>query len=291
MRLSKKFWKYSCYLLLILLVLSIYFNPLNKENNLSEQEISKITGDFLTNYILGPTTNLKIGDIEEKELFYTVQIEVDGKSTETYVTKDGQYLFPAAFNIFMVEQTSKFTDYKDVNIRENRPGLGNEDAVVTIVEFSDYQCAYCAKFTLESFNQLKEDYIDTGKVYFIHKHFPLERIHEKAFKAAEASYCAKEQDKFWEMHEKLFKNMEELSIEDLKIYANELGLNQAEFDNCLDSSLMAKKVRADIEDGQTLDITGTPVFYINGREVIGAQPYELFAQIIEEEIRASSSTL
>jgi len=168
-------------------------------------------------------------------------------------------------------------------IAETGQVLGEEKAKVTIVEFSDFQCPYCARYTTETFPQIEKDYIKTGKVRYIFHNYPL-TFHQYAQKAAEAAECAGNQGKFWEMHDKMFEIQEKLTVADLKAYATSLGLNSSEFASCLDSGTLKDKVQADLDLGQSVGVEGTPAFFINGKLVAGAMPYENFQSMIEEEL-------
>ncbi len=161
--------------------------------------------------------------------------------------------------------------------------LGNKNAPVTIIEFSDFQCPYCAKFYLETFPEIYENYIKTGKARFVYRDFPLS-FHPNAQKAAEAAECAGNQDKFWEMSDKIFKNQKALDNDNLKVYAKEIGLNEDAFGKCLDKGEAANEVKKDFEEGAKYGVQGTPAFFINGISVSGAQPYSVFEKIIEEEL-------
>ena len=161
---------------------------------------------------------------------------------------------------------------------------GSNDAPITIIEFSDFQCPFCEKFFNDTLPELEETYIKTGKVKLVYRDFPLS-FHENAQKAAEAAECAKKQGKFWEMHDKIFKNQESLSIDNLKQYAKDLELNSSNFDACLDSGEMESEVQKDFKDGQSYGVTGTPSFFINGIQLVGAQPFSAFEKIIEEELK------
>lgn len=160
---------------------------------------------------------------------------------------------------------------------------GDKNAKVTIVEFSDFQCPYCGRFALQTLPSIRKDYVDTGKVKIVFRDFPLS-FHENAQKASEAAECAGEQGKYWEMHDKLFQNQQALDVESLKKYAKEIGLDTAKFNNCLDSGSMASEVKKDFNDGVAYGVTGTPSFFINGQKIVGAQPYEVFKQIIDAEL-------
>ncbi len=157
---------------------------------------------------------------------------------------------------------------------------GSSDATVTIVEFSDYQCPFCVRFYKETLGQIDDQYIKTGKVKMIYRDFPL-GIHQYAQKAAEAAECAGEQNKYFEMHNKLFDKGVDGGVAAYKKYAGELGLNQGDFDSCIDSGQMAEEVAKDMQDGQRAGITGTPGFFINGKLVKGAQPFSVFKTEID----------
>jgi protein-disulfide isomerase len=172
---------------------------------------------------------------------------------------------------------------------DDAPTLGQADAPVTIVEYSDYQCPFCERHFNETLPRLIEDYVDTGKVRYVFKDFPLSQIHPQAEKAAEAARCARDvggDAVYWQMHDELFGNQDEWSGNPdaaavFKGYAADLGLDQAAFDTCLDSGRYAGAVQADLEEGAGFGVSGTPAFFINGQPVEGAQPYEVFVQVIE----------
>jgi protein-disulfide isomerase len=161
--------------------------------------------------------------------------------------------------------------------------LGDEDAPVTIIEFSDYECPFCARFYSQTLPAIKEKYIDTGKAKLIFRDFPL-GFHADAQKAAEAAECAGEQGKYWEMHDKIFENQQAIDVASLKQYAGDIGLNATAFDQCLDSGAMADEVKKDLADGQAYGISGTPSFFINGVALVGAQPFSAFEQVIESQL-------
>jgi protein-disulfide isomerase len=161
------------------------------------------------------------------------------------------------------------------------PFKGSEKARVTIVKFEDFQCPFC-KQVQPTFNDLLSRY--NGKVRLVHKDLPLESLHPQARQAAEAARCAYEQGKFWEYHDKLYANSPKASADDLKSYAKEVGLNIDSFDGCLASGKYKAVVQTDLNEGAQLGLTGTPTFFINGREISGNQPLEAFEAIIDEEL-------
>jgi protein-disulfide isomerase len=161
------------------------------------------------------------------------------------------------------------------------PARGPENAKVTIVEFSDFQCPFCSR-AIKTVDDVVKQY--DGKVRLVFRQFPLD-FHQQAAKAAEASLCAGDQGKFWEYHDKLFANQQALQVEDLKKYAGELSLDAAKFGECLDSGTKAAQVSADLEAGKKVGVNGTPAFFINGVMISGAQPIEEFKAIIDEELK------
>ena len=161
------------------------------------------------------------------------------------------------------------------------PVRGPANAPVEIVEFSDFQCPFCAR-VVPTLARLRDTFGDQIKIVF--RDFPLTSIHPEAFQAAEAAECAREQGRFWEYHDRLFDNQRALATADLKRHAGELGLDTAAFGACLDGGQTRARVDEDLQAGQALGISATPAFFINGRFVSGAQPYELFEAIIKDEL-------
>ena len=170
--------------------------------------------------------------------------------------------------------------------------LGDPDAPVTIIEFSDFQCPFCRKFYRETLPQIKKDYLLTGKARFVYRDFPLVQIHPGATPAAEGAECAEEQGKFWEMHDAIFDEQEkqgsgtiQFTADDVKKWAAKIGLNTSKFNQCLDSGKYRQEVEKDLADGSAAGVNGTPATFINGRLVSGAQPFAAFKVIIDEELK------
>ena len=160
---------------------------------------------------------------------------------------------------------------------------GEADAPVTIVEFSDYECPFCARFYTGAYEQIKTEYIDTGKVKFVYRDFPL-NFHPNAQKAAEAAECAGEQGMYYEMHDLLFELGVSGGVDSYKEYAQDIDLNTAEFNECLDSGEMADEVKEDMVDGQNAGVQGTPAFFVNGEMISGAQPFSVFKAAIDANL-------
>jgi protein-disulfide isomerase len=161
------------------------------------------------------------------------------------------------------------------------PVRGPVNAPVTIAEFSDFQCPFCQRVR-PTLKQIEDVYKD--KVRILWKHLPLTSIHKNAMPAALAAEAAREQGKFWEYHDKLFANQSSLEAADLKRYAQELALDMTRFEKDLLNLEKKKRVEDDMAEARALGITGTPGFFINGRPLKGAQPFEEFARVIDAEL-------
>ena len=170
----------------------------------------------------------------------------------------------------------------DITIGDDEHIRGDKNAPVTIVEYSDFECPFCAR-AFPTITQVLDDY--EGDVRLVYRHFPLS-FHPQAQKAGEASECASDQGKFWEYHDLVFNNQSLLNggINQLKTWAGELGLDQSRFDKCLDSGDHADDVKNDQISGTSAGVTGTPAFFINGIKITGAQPYSVFQQAIDAEL-------
>jgi len=166
------------------------------------------------------------------------------------------------------------------------PAKGPASAPVTIVEFSDFQCPYCSR-VVPTIDQALATYGD--QVRLVYRQFPL-NIHPNAQKAAEASLCANEQGKFWELHDAMFADQRALAVDQLKAKATGLGLDSAAFDSCLDSGKFAAKVAADVAAGAANGVNGTPAMFVNGRFLNGAVPFETLARLIDDELTRKGIT-
>ena len=166
---------------------------------------------------------------------------------------------------------------------DDDPFLGDANAPVTIVSFEDYQCPFCKRAFDQTFPQLKRDYIDTGKVKYVYRDFPLS-FHPQASSAAEASECADDQGKFWDYHDAIFNNQNRLGRDLYIELAGQLNLDVDKFTQCIDTGEFRQEVQADASYGSQIGVSGTPTFFINGIKLVGAQPYAAFQQVIEAEL-------
>jgi protein-disulfide isomerase len=170
---------------------------------------------------------------------------------------------------------------------------GDAKAKVVLLEFSDFQCPFCGRYAVDTYPKIITDYVKTGKIRYAIRNFPLDQLHPLAEKAAEGAECAGDQGKYWEMHERLFKNQASLEPRELLGHATVLGLDQAKFQQCLDTGKFTAKIKSDVADGNRLNVRGTPTFFfgypdpkdpsrINAVKLMsGSQPIDAFAEILD----------
>ena len=180
---------------------------------------------------------------------------------------------------------------------DNDPVIGSQDAAITIIEFSDFQCPFCARFHIQTLPIIMDEYINEGKVKLVFRDFPIQSIHPNAVPASIAAECANEQEKFKEMHDILFERQKEWSnqetsgaIELFNQYAREMELKKEQFESCLTSAKYVEEIQKDLNDGRTYGITGTPGFFIGNDEIgfvelKGAQPFESFKKVIDSQLK------
>jgi protein-disulfide isomerase len=193
------------------------------------------------------------------------------------------------------EPPARIEDYESL-VADTDPVLGDPDAPVTIVEFTDFQCPFCRSFWLSTFPQLKTDYIDTGKAKLVFRDVPLS-FHEAALPSAIGGQCALEQGKFWEYHDALFGQQMQLEadptqvattvtygVPQIKAWARLAGVDGAAFDACVDAGTYADRVQEDTSAATGVGVDGTPSFFINGERLVGAQPYAVFQAAIDRAL-------
>jgi protein-disulfide isomerase len=173
-------------------------------------------------------------------------------------------------------------------------GKGRANAPLTLIEFSDYQCPFCGRHASQTLPQLVKDYVDSGKLRYVFRDFPLE-FHPNALKAAEAARCAGDQDKYWEMHDKLFANQNALQPAKLTEYAKAIGINDGQFDQCLSSGKYAQAIAKDMQQANVLGIRGTPTLVLGHTDgdkvkdaviIRGAHPLATFSAEIDKMLAA-----
>lgn len=169
--------------------------------------------------------------------------------------------------------------------------LGDPDAPVTIIEFSDYQCPFCRNFWDETLPLIIGEYVSVGKVKFVYRDFPLSS-HPLALPFAEAAECSADQDKYWEMHDVIFEEqgklvdgtLDSIDVTDFSDWAEDLEMNVEEFETCMADHKYLEEIQKDFDDGAAAGVSGTPSFFINGEMITGALPFEAFKTVIEEKL-------
>ena len=170
---------------------------------------------------------------------------------------------------------------------------GDATAKVTLVEFTDYQCPFCARHFRDTAPQLEKEYVKAGKLKYVLREFPIPSLHPQAVKAAEAANCAGDQGKYWEMHSRLFSNQKEFAPDQLATHAKAVGVEASKFKSCLDGGKYAAKVQKDMAEGQKAGTSGTPTFFVGltdpdtqeikaVKKIVGAQNYAVFKAAIDE---------
>ncbi len=277
-------------------IFEIKFNKMNQliiEKLIKKDPKAKgLTNDeYFTKYI---AAKVKIGDkevdafIKERKIPTT---QVNPQVREKIVQYLSAQKKEEALQVWLGEQTKKtgidvyFEKPKrpvfDVKVGD-APTFGGDNAKVTIVEYSDFQCPYCSNAS-KVVRDLKKKYGNKIKIAF--KQFPLS-FHSQAKKAAVASLCmnAQSKDLFWKLHDHMFDNQSKLGPEDLKAAAKSLGADVEKFNKCLDDNATIAQVEKEIQEGQKLGVKSTPTFYVNGQLVAGALPVDTFSEIIDEEL-------
>lgn len=232
----------------------------------------------------------EVGHLDKSKLFLPISILVAAVfiSGSLLYTKAGSNKDVAVANLGG-QQAPQVGAKVNVSA-DNDAFLGNEKAKVTVIEFSDFQCPFCRSFWRDTIPQLKKEYIDTGKIKFVYRDYPLD-FHPGAKPAAEGAECARDQGKFWELHDKIFQEQDkqgqgtiQFTKTDVVRWAGQIGLNMSQFNRCLDSGKYKAEVEKDVADGTAAGVSGTPTTFINGRSLVGAQPYSSFKSIIDEEL-------
>jgi protein-disulfide isomerase len=179
---------------------------------------------------------------------------------------------------------------------DDDPVKGDRKATVVLVEFSDFQCSYCARFVRETLPEIERDYIKTGKLKYVFRDFPITSAHKDAFKAALAAGCALDQGKYWEMHDRLFENPAAFTVYNLTKSAEAIGLNKETFQQCLNNNEYATEVQSDFEAGLKAGVNQTPFFFLGLTEpnslkvkvltvISGAKPYAVFKAAIDSALQ------
>ncbi|MBI5798294.1 DsbA family protein [Candidatus Woesearchaeota archaeon] len=288
-------WKWSTLVLFLLLVVTVYMNgfPRFGSSGAVDRAVSFVNEELLADVAVAELVSSSM-----ENGFYKIELKLvpldarlgEPKNATIYVSKDGNILFPTAVDISTFSSSSATTSTGQVSNTStstsaavNNAGnvIGNPNASLSIIEFGDYQCPACGA-AHPTITTLLADY--DGKVNLIFKNYPITSKHEFAQKASEAAECAGVQGEFEAYYNTLYENQLALTIDDLKKYASDLGLDRSAFDNCLDSGAMAEKVAADQLEGINAGVSGTPTFFIGEQKIIGPEKLETFKAAIDAEL-------
>jgi len=283
-------WAIFSYILIVALIILLIMNFKGGTtgNVISETSLKPQIENFINSQLTSGGATIQ--DLKKESGIYIATISIEGDVVPLYFTTDGKFITQGTpLKSITGTQPNNLENNdnnpeKFIDVSEDDDAvLGNKNAPVTIIEFSDFQCPFCEKFFTESFSQIKTNYIDTGKVKLVFRDFPLTSIHQYAETAAEAAECVRTKGgdtAFWKMHDKIFQNQASLSEDNLKKWAKDLGYN---IDTCLANGEKTAEVNKDLSDGSAAGVSGTPSFFINGKMVEGAVPYSVF----ESEINAA----
>lgn len=238
---------------------------------------------------------VKVDDKEIAKFYEDKKSQMQGKSLEEVKPNIKGFLFRDKYQkqyANVIDGLRKNTKVEflmkapKVEVEEgDSPSIGPKSAPVKIVEFTDYQCPFCGR-SRPTVNQILSEY--KGKVRYTLRDFPLS-FHKDSVKAHEAGHCAGDQGRYWEMNKKMFESQTAIKVDDLKKYAQEIKLNMKKFNECLDSGKYTEMVHQNQQYGESIGVSGTPAFFINGRMISGARPFEAFKAVIEDELRSQKN--
>lgn len=202
-------------------------------------------------------------------------------AVDSTVTPVAENVAPQAADPVAAESTAPPSVRRyDVPVDDD-PYLGPEDAEITLIEFSDYECPFCTRWHADVFKPLMEKYPD--QIRFVYRDFPLPS-HPNAIPAAEAANCAREQGAFWEFHDQLFQTGQGLNATLYQDIASALGLDMEKFKQCVETRTFQAEVDADFQYAANLGVSSTPTFFLNGIPIVGAQPFEFFDEVVRREL-------
>jgi len=253
----------------------------NQAMNIAENEVSKMIGD--------DTVIVEAIGYELHHEMYQIYLNLTqgtlNQQTDIHVSRDGTALILGEIqHVENAIDSSRQTSRSDIKLGENELSVGSIDAPVTLVEWSDFECPFCKRFYETTIKQIKTNYIDTGKVRYVYKHFPLS-FHPAAEISAQAVECANEQGVWYEYHSAIFENQEgTFGKEELIAWSSGIVPDTTAFRTCLDSNKYLTKINEDMSYGQSVGVQGTPASFVNGIKVEGAQPYNVVAALIESEL-------
>jgi protein-disulfide isomerase len=264
----------------------------NSQEKSREVEMRKLTKEFIKISMLAiitvqPIWAENIGDELDVLREEVTRLKGHQETIESEIAEIRTMLEQALRNV------PSQTAFQPAKIRiEGVPFLGNANATITFIEYTDYQCSFCGRHYDQVLPALIAKFVDSGKMKYVIRANPLTSIHSLAMDASQAAFCADDQDSFWEMHDILFNNRDKLASEDLKAYGEKLGLDAVAYENCLDEGKYSGRVMKDIASGQSLGVRGTPAFFVGKTDgtdpnvavvtahISGARDLNTFSRII-----------
>jgi protein-disulfide isomerase len=246
-----------------------------------DKSVAGLQGSPKTMFLLG--LSVGVGSMAVLALFFMMSMFLGGKGGTLLATNGGSNNTGTVVQPTPTPSPTQPTNFPPAADPAPVTGedhiRGNVNAKVTLIEYSDFECPFCLRH-LDTLDQLLATY--PNDVRLVYRHFPLS-FHPEAQKAAEASECAADQGKFWEMHDKIFEANAggDMGVDKWKQVASELGLNTNQFNTCLDSGEKADEVNADLQEGSLAGIGGTPGTFVNGQLIEGAVPFATFKQVVE----------
>jgi protein-disulfide isomerase len=261
----------------------------------SDDAVSQRVIDYFQKTVTTPGLTFKVKDLTDSDIpgwrkgTLEVALGQQNQQVAFYVTRDGKYMFRGEAVDLSVDPLKQVMNKIAL---ANQPARGPADAKVTIVEYSDFQCPFCARVYTTLEDQVLKEYGD--KVRLVFKNFPLTSIHPWAEDGALVSECAFAQgnDQFWAMYKGLFTKQGEITKDNLKEKAAEIakegGIDPAKLQECIDGRKTADAVKSDTDEAMALGVNSTPTFFVNGRRLSGAQTYDNFKQLIDQELGAKS---
>lgn len=241
---------------------------------LSEDQVRKIVDERVQKLLEESSKNPE--GMTDEQFFAKVE-----KGIDQYIQKQEEDAKKA-----QEQETQRIENYSI----DDDPGIGDPNAPVTIIEFSDFQCPFCGRHFQEVYSQIKEKYIDTGKVRYVFRDLPLIQLHQNAMSASVAANCALQQggeEAYFKFHDEFFLNQQSLGEQFYKDTAKKFNLNMDDFDACIVAN-DTSEIENDMKDAQSYGMTGTPGFLINGWPIRGAYPFDAFQEIIERELSAGT---
>lgn len=291
---SSSGWMVASIVLGALLILSVILLLTGSSSKGLSNAQAEAKANEYVNLLSNPDMPLNVVSVVKENQAFRINIEVLGQAESWFMSLDGEKLFPSAFSLSDIraivgqqqlgeaQQQAPPPSQGEVSVNFEGANVLNPGQGVVMVEYSSVTCPFCARYNAETFPSIVEQYIETGRITYVYKHFIRNDVDVLAANAME---CAGEQGRFFEYKEVVYANQNSLSQQALYgVWAGDLGLDTASFDECFNEMRYSSKASADTQEGQMNGVTGTPGFLVNSRLIAGAQPFQSFSTAIEAEL-------